>query len=66
MYLSKSSQVSIEENNEEVRKNRNVLKILNDSVLFCAQQEIALREHNETENSLNPGCLGLYLDMPAS
>ena len=38
-----------------MKKNRNVLKILIDSVLFCAQQEIALRGQNETESSLNPG-----------
>ena len=55
VHLSKSYQESIEKHNEEVRKNRNVLKILIDSVIFCAQQEIALRGHNETESSLNPG-----------
>ena len=55
IYLSKSYQDSIEKHNEEVRKNRKVLNILIDSVLFCGQQEIALRGHNETENSLNSG-----------
>ena len=54
-HLSKSYQDSIKRHDEEVRKNRKVLSILIDSVLFCGQQEIALRGHNETESSLNPG-----------
>ena len=55
IHLSKSYQDGINHHNEEVRKNRKVLSILIDSVLFCGQQEIALRAHNETESSLNPG-----------
>ena len=49
IHLSKSYQDSTEKHNEEVRKNRKVLTILIDSVLFCGQQEIALRGHNETK-----------------
>ena len=36
-------------------KNRKVLLTIIDSKLFCGFQEIALRGHNEMEDSLNPG-----------
>ena len=55
VFLSQSYKESIDKHNEEVKKNRKVLSILIDSVLFCGFQEIALRGHVEKEDSLNPG-----------
>ena len=55
VHLSKSYQDSIDKHNQEVMKNRKVLLTIIDSVLFCGFQEIALRGHNEMDNSLNPG-----------
>ena len=54
-HLSKSYKNSIDKHNQEVLKNRKVLLTIIDSVLFCGFQEIALRGHNEMEDSLNPG-----------
>ena len=41
--------------NEEVRHNRYVLNILINCVRFCGSFELALRGHDETESSSNPG-----------
>ena len=62
VHLSKSYQDSISRHNEEVRKNRKVLSIIIDSVLFCGFQEIGLRGHYEMEDSLNPGGLRSLLN----
>ncbi len=35
--------------------NRAYVKALMEAILFCAQQGIAARGHNESEDSLNPG-----------
>ena len=55
IFLSKSYKETIQKHNDTVRKNRKVLSILIDSVLFCGFQEIALRGSNEKNDSLNPG-----------
>ena len=41
--------------NEEVRKNRHILELIIDCVKFCGSFELALRGHDETPESLNPG-----------
>lgn len=45
----------ISEYNEEVRHNRYVLNILINCIRFCGSFELALRGHEETELSSNPG-----------
>ena len=38
-----------------IEENRHYVKTLAEIILLCARQEIALRGHDETEESLNPG-----------
>ena len=38
-----------------IKENRHFIKTIVEVILFCAQQEIALRGHVENEESLNPG-----------
>ena len=58
--MSKSYKETSDKHNEEVKKNRKMLSMLIDSVLFCGFQQIALRRYNEKEDSLNPGGLLNY------
>lgn len=53
--LNSAYRVSIEKHNEQVNKNRYVLCKIIDCVKFCGAFELALRGHDEGENSLNPG-----------
>ena len=66
IHLSKSYQDGIEKNNEKVRKNRKILKILIDSVLFCGQQENALRGHNQTESFVSQQIVNYSIDFACS
>ena len=52
IFLSESYKETIQKHNDTVRKNRKVLSILIDSVLFCGFQEIALRGSNEKKTIL--------------
>ena len=45
----------IAEDNEKVKQNRYILNILINCVRFCGIFELALRGHDETESSSNPG-----------
>lgn len=47
--------VNIQKFNDKVTKNRYVLSKIIDCVKFCGVFELALRGHNETETSDNPG-----------
>ena len=38
-----------------IKENRHYIKTIAEIILLCARQEIALRGHDETEESLNPG-----------
>ena len=38
-----------------IKENRHYIKTIAEIILLCAGQEIALRGHDETEQSLNPG-----------
>ena len=38
-----------------ISDNRKYISILMEAILYCAQQGIALRGHNESQDSLNPG-----------
>lgn len=46
---------NIERHNDVVRKNRYVLSKIIDCVKFCGEFELALRGHDETTSSPNPG-----------
>lgn len=47
--------VNIQKHNERVTKNRYVLSKIMDCIKFCGAFELALRGHDETEASENPG-----------
>uniref|UniRef100_H3ADY7 TTF-type domain-containing protein n=1 Tax=Latimeria chalumnae TaxID=7897 RepID=H3ADY7_LATCH len=64
--LDKSYQVGIRKHNEEVDKNRYILSKLIDCVRFCGAFELALRGHDETESSLNPGLVDLVSSMDSA
>ena len=46
---------NIERQNAEVSKNRHVLSEIIECIKFCGVFELALRGHNRTEDSVNPG-----------
>ena len=62
-FLSQSYKDSIDKHNIKVQKNRKVLSVIIDSVLFCGLQEISLRGSNEKKESLNPGCFRSLLSF---
>ena len=55
-FLSQIYKDSIDKHNIKVQKNRKVLSVIIDSVLFCGLQEISLKGSNEKKESLYPGC----------
>ncbi|CAH2013803.1 unnamed protein product [Acanthoscelides obtectus] len=46
---------NIQEHNDTVTKNRYVLSKIIDGIKFCGAFELALRDHDETASSQNPG-----------
>ena len=52
--------ISHEQHNQEVRKNREILKRLTDVVCFLGEHELAFRDHIESESSSNKGN---YVDL---
>ncbi|KRT79045.1 hypothetical protein AMK59_8166, partial [Oryctes borbonicus] len=60
LQLNNDYRQSVTEFNENVSKNRYILNKIIDCVKFCGAFELALRGHNETNSSKNPGVfLGL-------
>ena len=58
--LSEAYRQTLEKHNMEVDKNRHVLSKIIDCIKFCGAFELALRGHDETIDSVNPGIfLGL-------
>ncbi|XP_065070319.1 zinc finger MYM-type protein 1-like [Rhopilema esculentum] len=58
--LSQAYRESILQHNLEVEKNRHILSRIIDCIKFCCAFELALRGHDETSSSDNPGVfLGL-------
>lgn len=53
--LDSAYRLSVKKYNENVSKNRYILGKLIDCIKFCGKFELALRGHDETENSNNPG-----------
>eukprot|EP00795_Rhopilema_esculentum_P008629 gene8629-14641_t len=55
VLLSRARRQEIDRHNEEVRQNREMLKILSEATLFLGKQELSFRGHDESEGSLNKG-----------
>jgi hypothetical protein len=53
--LNTAYRLNIIQHNENVSKNRHILGKLIDCIKFCGMFEIALRGHDETQDSANPG-----------
>ncbi|CAL9695642.1 unnamed protein product [Knipowitschia caucasica] len=64
--LDEGYRVGIRRHNEEVTKNCHVLSRLIDCVKFCGAFELALRGHDESESSVNPGIFCGLVDFVAS
>jgi len=58
--LDEQLRISTEKHNEEVRKNREILKRFIDVVCFLAEHELTFRGHIENEQSSNKGN---YVDL---
>ncbi|XP_063913276.1 uncharacterized protein LOC135129937 [Zophobas morio] len=58
--LDNQLRISHEQHNQEVRKNREILKRLIDVVCFLGEHELAFRDHIESESSSNKGN---YVDL---
>lgn len=55
VQLDDGYRVTIRKHNELVDKNRYILSRIIDAIKFCGEFELALRGHDETEDSDNPG-----------
>ena len=63
--LNDSYRYSIRRHNQTVDTNRHVLSKLIDIIKFCGHFELALRGHDETEASNNPGVFRGLVDLMA-
>ncbi|KAJ8335756.1 hypothetical protein SKAU_G00390980 [Synaphobranchus kaupii] len=64
--LDEGYRIGIRKHNEEVTKNRHILSRIIDCVKFCGAFELALRGHDETEASANPGIFRGLVNFVAS
>ncbi|KAJ1188621.1 hypothetical protein NDU88_005380 [Pleurodeles waltl] len=64
--LNEAYRKGVIKHNEEGDKNRYILSKLIDCVKFCGAFELALRGHDETEDSLNPGVFRGLVDFVSS
>lgn len=64
--LHEGYSVSVRNHNKEVDKNRHILSKLIDCIRFCGAFELALRGHDETDSSSNPGVFRGLVDLVAS
>lgn len=63
--LSTAYRRNIELHNEKVRHNRYILNIIINCVRFCGAFELALRGHDESASSSNPGVFRGLIDFSA-
>lgn len=63
--LDSAYRLSIEQYNENVRKNRYILNNIINCVKFCGVFELALRGHDETSDSVNPGIFRSLVNFSA-
>ena len=64
--LDEGHRLAVKKHNEEVDKNRHILSKIIDCVKFCGAFELALRGHDETDSSDNPGVFKGLVDFVAS
>ncbi|KAK0131414.1 Zinc finger MYM-type protein 1 [Merluccius polli] len=64
--LNEGYRIGIRKHNEEVTRNRHILSRIVDCVKFCGAFEVALRGHDESESSDNPGIFRGLVDFVAS
>ncbi|KAL1249385.1 hypothetical protein QQF64_020390 [Cirrhinus molitorella] len=64
--LDEGYRIGIRRHNEEVRKNRHILSRIIDCVKFCGAFELALRGHDESQSSDNPGIFRGLVDFVAA
>lgn len=64
--LDDGHRIAIRKHNAEVDKNRRILSKIIDCVKFCGAFELALRGHDETDSSDNPGIFRGLVDFVAS
>eukprot|EP00795_Rhopilema_esculentum_P005495 gene5495-673_t len=64
--LSEAYRATKQRHNMEVEKNRHVLSKLIDCIKFCGAFELALRGHDETSDSDNPGVFLGLVDFAAA
>uniref|UniRef100_A0A8D9A6D5 Zinc finger MYM-type protein 1 n=1 Tax=Cacopsylla melanoneura TaxID=428564 RepID=A0A8D9A6D5_9HEMI len=64
--LSDAYRRDIEQKNAEITKNRYILSKIIDCVKFCGEYELALRGHNESEESENPGIFKGLINFTAT
>lgn len=55
ILLSEQHRSYISQHNEQVTRNREIVKRLIDAVCFLAKQELPFRGHNESDTSINKG-----------
>ncbi|KAL2086792.1 hypothetical protein ACEWY4_017851 [Coilia grayii] len=64
--LDEGYHVSVRNHNKEVDNNRHILSKLIDCIKFCGAFELALRGHDESGSSENPGVFLGLVDLVAS
>lgn len=64
--LDEGYRIGIRRHNEEVTKNRHISSRIIDCIKFCGAFELALRGHDESETSENPGVFRGLVDFVAS
>lgn len=64
--LDSAYKLAIQRHNDQVKKNRSVLNQLINAIRFCGKHELALRGHDEREESENPGIFRSLVDYTAA
>ena len=63
--LDDGYRMTIRRHNQQVDKNRHVLGTIIDCIRFCGEYELALRGHDESDSSNNPGVFRGLMDFVA-
>ncbi|XP_030212392.1 zinc finger MYM-type protein 1 isoform X1 [Gadus morhua] len=64
--LDEGHRIAVRRHNEEVDRNRHILSKIIDAVKFCGAFELALRGHDQSDASENPGIFRGLIDLMAS
>lgn len=64
--LDSAYRLSIQKHNEQVKKNRYILSKIINCIRFCGAFELALRGHDESDSSNNPGIFRGLIDLVGS